>query len=202
MQRANCRIEVRSFFFGIYLGSCNSIAIDRLEWSGTQRDWIEWKAAYLRTNLKYACVLSETQTSDGSILSFKINGKKGRGRIYSKWLRNQKGCKAITPRIRHFNHPMGLTALILDVGTVTADRVTLDLKQYTVAELELLQAAWRDNLDLNCVATQDSQIEFAGEDLVNLWSLVEPTVPRIPYAQETFKPLRDLLVEKELVPLE
>jgi len=189
MQRANCRIEVRSFFFGIYLGSCNASSPDKLEWSSMQRDWIEWKAAYLRTNLKYACVLTETKNDYGTVISFKINRRKGRGRIYSKWLRTQDKEKSITPRIRHFNHPMGLTALILDLGMCTESSVSIDLSQYTRSEIALLQDALKYNLQLDSDVTDALVLKFEGENLDRLWTLIKDTLPKIDYARITFAPL-------------
>jgi hypothetical protein len=189
MKRANCRVEVRSFFFGIYLGSCNADSPEKLEWTSTQRDWIEWKAAYLRTNLKYACVLTETKNEYGTVLGFKINRRKGRGRIYSKWLRTQKKSKAITPKIRFFSHPMGMTALILDLGHCTEDCISIDMSQYSTHELTLLQDALKENMQLSCEITKDLHLVFTEENLDKLWDMIKNTIPRIEYAQKKFAPL-------------
>jgi hypothetical protein len=210
MDRSDSRDEIRSFLIGTLLGDCHVSSTGQWQWSNTTRDWVEWKAAFIRKNLGFSCTVHKSvdlSCKNGSMFRFAACSQTGRLKIYSNWFYDKNHVKRITKKIRHLNHPLGLLALILDQGSckggLTRDSRTgnmyyrkptirIHLNKHTKDELQLFQEAVKANFSLNSSLHQKNSkyldVYFNTKDSQVLWSLISDLVPTIPTALKKFDP--------------
>ena len=210
MDRSDSRREVRSFLLGTLFGDCHVSSVCQWQWSNTTRDWVEWKAAYVRANLKFPCEVSEyvdTTCRNGYMYRFTAAQSSGRLKIYRDWFYDKNGVKRITNKIRFLDHPIGLLALILDQGScrggLTKDNKTgnnyyrkptirIHLNKHSKQELELFQEALKVNFNLKSSLQKKPggylDVYFSTSASQQLWSLIKDLVPNIPTARKKFLP--------------
>jgi len=210
MDRSSSRNEVRSFLIGTLLGDCHVSRVAQWQWSNTTRDWVDWKAAFVRANLGYPCVVSEYvdhTCRNGFMYKFTAAQTSGRLRIYRDWFYDKTGVKRITSKIRFLDHPLGLVALILDQGScrggLTKDSKTgnqyyrkptirISLNNHSRQELELFQEALKVNFNLESSLQKKGKgyldVYFSTSASQQLWALIKDLVPNIPTARKKFHP--------------
>lgn len=193
------RVIVRSFLFASLLGSkcyaghfLNKRKIT-WQWIDENQAIIEWKAWFVRRNLKKQCLIESYQTAsagegNGTIFTFNASSDKGRLRIYRKWLSNPDGSKRIGQKIRFFDHPMGLLIWLIDHGVIDQSDplhpvLKITLYPFEDEEMTLLEKTINTNFNFQAKAIRlDScyiQFVFEGSDLVQYVELIKPFVPRV-----------------------
>lgn len=216
------RDEIRSFLIGSLLGdSSANIGNCQWHWGNIDRQYVEWKAGYVRKNLGFRSRVREQldpSCKDGKMYCFTAAGVKGRLRIYREWFHDKYNQKRITGKIRHLDHPIGLVVLILDQGScrggLTKDHKTgsdyyrkptirLHLNAHGESELILFQAAMLENFDLETSLQRKSNgyldVYFGTKSTQALWRLISPYVPDLNIAKRKFDPLISQTTNAHLV---
>jgi hypothetical protein len=210
MDRSGSRNELRSFLIGTLLGDCHVSPTHQWQWRNTTKDWVEWKAAYIRANLGFSCNVHESKDlscKSGFIYGFDACSSKGRLKVYSDWFYDKNRIKRITKKIKHFNHPIGLMVLLIDQGScrggLTKDHKTgntyyrkptarIHLNKHSLEELTLFQKALISNFGLETTLQQKNSkyldVYFNTRSSQLLWKLIGPYVPNIQTAKRKFDP--------------
>ncbi len=213
MDHQRSRDALRSFLIGTLLGDCHASSVYQWQWSNTSLDWVEWKAAYIRKRMGFSCNVHRTEDNScksGYMYGFTAASNKGRLRVYRNWFYDKTNVKRITKKIQHLDHPLGLTALILDQGSCRGGldknhktgnfyyrkpTVRIHLNKHSLDELVLFQDALKQNFDLRTSiqiknkVTGYPDLYFGTKATQDLWVLIKPTVPDIPFANKKFHPL-------------
>lgn len=210
MDRSDSRNEVRSFLIGTLFGDCHVTSTFQWQWSNTTRDWVEWKAAYVRANLGFPCNVSENvdlSCRNERMYKFTAAQSRGRLKIYRNWFYDKFGTKRITNKIRFLDHPIGLMALIIDQGScrggITRDSKTgnlyyrkpttrIHLNKHSKQELELFQESLKVNFNLESSLQKKPggylDVYFGTSASQKLWALIKDLIPNIPTAKKKFHP--------------
>lgn len=217
-----CRDEVRSFLIGSLLGDSSANGDSyQWHWGNIDRNYVEWKAGYVRTHLNMRCavwVQNDASCRGGKMYCFTAANRKGRLKVYRNWFHDSSGKKRITKKIRFLDHPIGLAVLILDQGSCrgglcvnskTGDNyyrkpsVRIHLNAHGEDELELFQEAIRGNFGLTTSLQSKSNgywdVYFSTKETQVLWEIVSPWVPRIAFATKKFHPLISQTTNAHLV---
>lgn len=206
------RDQVRSFLIGCLLGDSHANAVTcQWHWGNVDRQYVEWKAAFVRRHLGLRCnvwIQKDPSCKDGFMYCFTAASKKGRLRIYREWFHNKHGRKCITGRIRHLDHPLGLVTLILDQGScrggVTTDSntgnpyyrkptVRIHLNAHSEGELMLFQASLLENFELETTLQRKAgghlDVYFSTKQTQRLWKILQPHLPELAIVKRKFHPL-------------
>lgn len=207
-----CRDEVRSFLIGCLLGDTYANGDSyQWHWGNVDKGYVEWKAAYVRKNLRMKCKVWEQNDPtcrDGKMYCFAAASRKGRLKVYRNWFYLPNGKKTITSKIRFFDHPIGLAVLILDQGSCRGGldinhkngqyyyrkpSVRLHLNAHNEDELLLFQETLVRNFGLKTSTHRKSggysDLYFGTRETQKLWGLISEWVPQIGFAKKKFHPI-------------